>query len=102
MTGHRRHARYVESNLKLARDTIMAQVMKMKVVDFQELSCACKGGSDRVGAIWKYLVRGSIFSPGFFMSRTSTRLPSVSRLTQPMRVISSCRRVEKIANAIIF
>jgi hypothetical protein len=36
----------------------MPQVMKMKVVDFQELSCACKGGSDCVSAIRKYLVRG--------------------------------------------
>ena len=37
----------------------MAQVMKMKIVDFQELYCSGKGRSDRVSAIWKYLVRGS-------------------------------------------
>src|SRR6056297_580393 len=40
-----------------------------------------------------------IFSPGFFMSRTSMRLPSLSKSTHLMRVISSCRRVEKIAKA---
>src|SRR5258708_3345125 len=58
MPGHRCHARYVESNFKQARDTVMPQVMKMKVVDFQKLSCARKGRSDRVSAKWKYLVTG--------------------------------------------
>ena len=32
-----------------------------------------------------------IFSPGFFMSRTRTRLPSLSRSAHVIRVISSCR-----------
>lgn len=36
----------------------MAQVMKMKVIDFQELACSRKGGSDRVSGVWKYLVGG--------------------------------------------
>ncbi len=35
----------------------MAQVMKMKVVDFQEFSCTRKSRSDRVSAIWKYLAQ---------------------------------------------
>jgi hypothetical protein len=59
MAGHRRYAWDVESDFKQARDAIMAQVMKMKVVDFQEFSCTRKSRSDRVSAIWKYLVRGS-------------------------------------------
>lgn len=61
MAGHRRYARNVESNFKQARDAIMTQVMKMKVVDFQELSCTRKSRSDRVSAIWKYLV--AAFAP---------------------------------------
>jgi putative copper resistance protein D len=57
MAGHRRYAWDVESDFKQARDAIMAQVMKMKVVDFQEFSCTRKSRSDRVSAIWKYLAQ---------------------------------------------
>ncbi|MCY1551093.1 hypothetical protein D9M68_874010 [compost metagenome] len=41
-----------------------------------------------------------IFWPGFFMSRTSTAWRLSSRSAQRIRVISSWRRVEKMANAI--
>ena len=100
----------------------MAQVMKMKVVDFQELTCACKGGSNGVSAIWKYLVRGSWHRQDNLKRLRWQIAPRVvsNLLTRILHVTyqhptsfrveidptdardSSCRRVEKIANAIIF